>query len=50
MHDLMLPTSANVPAPLINAGPKAKLSFLKFFTANIRDPNTRKATCGLLWI
>lgn len=43
MSDLILPTSANLPAPLIDAGQKAQMSFLEFFTANIQNANTRRA-------
>lgn len=43
MNDLILPTSANLPAPLIDAGQKAQVSFLEFFTANIQNANTRRA-------
>ncbi|WP_029066181.1 tyrosine-type recombinase/integrase [Labrenzia sp. DG1229] len=52
MNDLILPTSANLPAPLIDAGQKAQISFLEFFTANILNANTRrayyKASCEFL--
>ncbi|MEM5585362.1 tyrosine-type recombinase/integrase [Roseibium sp. AS2] len=43
MNDLVLPTSANIPTPLIDAGQKAQMSFLEFFTANIQNANTRRA-------
>lgn len=32
-----------IPAPLIAAGQPAQVRFFDFFTANIRNPNTRKA-------
>src|ERR1035438_5970685 len=35
--------SAGVPAVVLAAGKKAGLRFLEFFTANIRNPNTRRA-------
>src|ERR1035438_4911411 len=34
---------AGVPAVVLAAGKKAGLRFLEFFTANIRNPNTRRA-------
>src|SRR3984957_11453205 len=35
--------SAGVPATIANAGQRAGLRFIEFFTANIRNPNTRRA-------
>ena len=35
--------SGGVPAVVLAAGKKAGLRFLEFFTANIRNPNTRRA-------
>lgn len=35
--------SESLPAPLMDAGQKTQARFLEFFTANIRNPNTRKA-------
>jgi site-specific recombinase XerD len=35
--------STGVPAVVLAAGKKAGLRFLEFFTANIRNPNTRRA-------
>ena len=35
--------STNVPALVSQAGERAGLRFLEFFTANIRNPNTRRA-------
>jgi site-specific recombinase XerD len=40
---------AGVPAVVMAAGEKAGLRFVEFFTANIRNPNTRRAyhrACG----
>src|SRR5512146_501550 len=37
------PTSGRVPALFINAGGDAVRRFIEFFTANIRNPNTRAA-------
>lgn len=52
MRDVILPTSASLPAPLIDAGQKVQMSFLEFFTANIQNANTRrayyKASCEFL--
>jgi site-specific recombinase XerD len=35
--------SSGVPATIANAGQRAGLRFIEFFTANIRNPNTRRA-------
>lgn len=43
MTALILPTLEDLPAPLIDAGQRIQCRFLEFFTANIRNPNTRKA-------
>jgi len=52
MNDLVLSPSETLPAPLIDAGQKAQMSFLEFFTANIQNANTRrsyyKASCEFL--
>lgn len=32
---------AHVPALFVNAGQRAQFRFIEFFTANIRNPNTR---------
>lgn len=52
MNNLVLPFSEILPAPLIDAGQKAQVSFLEFFTANIQNANTRrayyKASCEFL--
>jgi hypothetical protein len=36
-------TSASVPALIAARGPHAGRRFVEFFTANIRNPNTRRA-------
>lgn len=45
MNELVLSSamSTNVPALVSQAGERAGLRFLEFFTANIRNPNTRRA-------
>lgn len=48
MPPLTLPTPATpaliaLPALVSHAGPRAERRFLEFFTANIRNPNTRRA-------
>lgn len=45
MNGLMLPASAlaNIPMLVGQAGERAGMRFLEFFTANIRNPNTRRA-------
>jgi hypothetical protein len=45
MNGMTLPTSAfaSVPALVSQAGERAGVRFLEFFTANIRNPNTRRA-------
>src|ERR1035437_3839042 len=35
--------SGRIPSVVLAAGKKAGLRFLEFFTANIRNPNTRRA-------
>jgi hypothetical protein len=35
--------AANIPAVIQTAGERASYRFLEFFTANIRNPNTRRA-------
>jgi hypothetical protein len=40
---VLLETSAAVPALIAARGPHAGRRFIEFFTANIRNPNTRKA-------
>jgi len=43
-NDSFIPAGASeVPATIAAAGPRAGLRFLEFFTANIRNPNTRRA-------
>ncbi len=39
----LLPTSGKVPSLFANAGGDAVRRFIEFFTANIRNPNTRAA-------
>jgi site-specific recombinase XerD len=41
--DLTTGGSGGVPAVVLAAGKKAGLRFIEFFTANIRNPNTRRA-------
>src|ERR1017187_5970830 len=41
--NLAIDGSARVPAVVLAAGKKAGLRFLEFFTANIRNSNTRRA-------
>ncbi|WP_025992920.1 tyrosine-type recombinase/integrase [Pseudomonas viridiflava] len=44
MNDLVLSLSSiKVPALVSHAGERAGMRFLEFFTANIRNPNTRRA-------
>ena len=35
--------SARLPPLIVGAGDRARVHFLEFFTANIRNPNTRRA-------
>ncbi|WP_286133142.1 hypothetical protein [Labrenzia sp. DG1229] len=44
MNDLILPTSANLPAPLIDARQKVQMSFLEFFTDDFLVEWERKWT------
>ncbi len=39
----LAPISANVPALVCSAGERASYRFFEFFTANIRNPHTRRA-------
>jgi len=39
----IITTTAFVPSPVKQMGERGKLRFLEFFTANIRNPNTRRA-------
>ena len=39
----LLASSSSVSLPVIITGERAQLRFLEFFTANIRNPNTRRA-------
>ena len=41
--------SAQLPALISSAGPKARKRFLEFFTAQIRNPNTRAAYARATW-
>src|SRR5208283_4737932 len=43
MSQLILITSATVPALVAAAGERAGMRFLEFFAANIRNPHTRRA-------
>jgi hypothetical protein len=38
------PTTLHLPALIAAAGTRAETRFLEFFAANIRNPNTRRAT------
>ena len=40
---LLTETSAPIPALIAARGPHAGRRFVEFFTANIRNPNTRRA-------
>src|SRR4051812_40124733 len=42
-QELTVGGSAGLPAIIVSAGRRAGLRFLEFFTANIRNPNTRRA-------
>ncbi|WP_233099301.1 hypothetical protein [Pseudomonas psychrophila] len=39
----IVPSSSGVSLPAIVTGERAQLRFLEFFTAQIRNPNTRRA-------
>ncbi len=39
----IIPATAFIPSPVEQMGEQGKLRFLEFFTANIRNPNTRRA-------
>ena len=43
MNQLALHSSPSLPALITTAGDRARFRFLEFFTANIRNPNTRRA-------
>jgi hypothetical protein len=43
MNELVLFTGNTLPTLIDNAGDTARIRFLEFFTANIRNPNTRRA-------
>ena len=40
---LAIRSGFSLPASIANAGERASYRFLKFFTAQIRNPNTRRA-------
>ena len=42
-HQVKRTAPAGLPALIAGAGPKAARRFIEFFTANIRNPNTRRA-------
>lgn len=42
-HEMMPGVQSGVPAVVAGGGKKAALRFIEFFTANIRNPNTRRA-------
>jgi site-specific recombinase XerC len=42
-NELALATSSQVPALIASAGDRASIRFLEFFSANIRNPHTRRA-------
>ena len=43
MNQLAPITAAYAPAVIAASGPRASYRFLEFFTANIRNPHTRRA-------
>ena len=43
MNQLAPITAAHAPALIAASGPRASYRFLEFFTANIRNPHTRRA-------
>lgn len=43
MNQLTLITAAHAPALVAAAGGRASYRFVEFFTAQIRNPNTRRA-------
>jgi site-specific recombinase XerD len=43
MNDLILFTANTLPRLIDAAGDQARTRFLEFYTANIRNPNTRRA-------
>ncbi len=46
---ILTETSAAVPAVIAARGPHAGRRFIEFFTANLRNPNTRKAYYRATW-
>ena len=43
MNELVLFTGNALPTLIDAAGDQARMRFVEFFTANIRNPNTRRA-------
>ena len=43
MNQLAIITASNAPALVVAAGSRASYRFLEFFTAQIRNPHTRRA-------
>jgi hypothetical protein len=43
MNQLAPIVAAHAPAVIAASGPRASYRFLEFFTANIRNPHTRRA-------
>ena len=43
MNELAPITASYAPAVVAASGPRASYRFLEFFTANIRNPHTRRA-------
>jgi hypothetical protein len=43
VNELVLFTGNTLPHLITDAGDQARMRFLEFFTANIRNPNTRRA-------
>jgi hypothetical protein len=43
MNELVLFTRQTLPTLIDAAGDQARTRFLEFFTANIRNPNTRRS-------
>jgi hypothetical protein len=43
MNDLVLFAGASLPTLIATAGERASYRFFEFFTAQIRNPNTRRA-------
>ncbi len=43
MNQLATLSTLTLPAPIIAAGDRARFRYIEFFTAQIRNPNTRRA-------